>query len=327
MSKMRRYIIQPFNFGSTDGYGWEDDTGFPEDNEVALAAPHHDYCSLYSRDYSVRVWEPGRHAISQPGVLNAGTGGDQFRAPEMPMKCTIHGIKGAAYFRFDGSKQGVGTWWYVAPGEDGGFFQYPVQPDWRDTYHALAGMPMRRYLNFDAHDSLQGAGQDKNPAFRMPLFCTLYRGTYKQLDAASGWEIDTGPNDDPDTLIAMNITNPSVLESERIHWWDMDMVQLPYTQGDAAVSSDDGGLTITDHSRGPGTLHKYALNLSENHRLRPDQVLWLHWATGMIRIPVALPDQAGGTGAPVLTCAFYRDHKFSVSVQASMLATATVATS
>lgn len=310
---MRRYVVSPYNFGSTDGYGWVDDTLGPNlSDPTAQIAAHHDYCGLYSKDYSVRIWEPGRHAVSSPGVLDVGASGDQqFKAPDLPMKVEIHGIKGAAYIRLDGTAQGVGIWRDEQTGDP-----FVVQPDWQDTYHALGGRPMFAHMSPDVEDNTH----ELNPGFKCPFFVAMYRGTYKQIDDISGWEIDSGPADDPDTLLSLNITNPQVLESSRLDWWDLDWVRFPHWDYDGNSTN-----TWTKAPAG-GSWLKYSMDLKTNKHLRPDQVLWLHWKQGVVRLPVALPDQAGGTGAPVLTCAHYTEHKFSISIQATMLATAKIAT-
>lgn len=317
---MKRLMVQPTQFGANQGYTWnsqDDVDGIP-----GIEA-HHDYCNLYRHDYSVRIWEPGRMKYSSPGIYG-GSDAQLQVAPELPMTATIHGIKGALYFRFDGSYDGVGTWF-----DDNGE-PFDSQPTYVDTYKALSGIP-----GASEAPTQPGLGYlDCNPAFKMPLFVTLYRGTYKQIDVNVGWEIDSGPSDDPDTLLSLDISNPQVLESSRIDWWDMDMVRLPHYSIDASLShaspgSDGLGIIAPDspvysktYKPGSALLHKYSLDLSQNHRLGPDQVLWLHLRTGCIRLPVLFRP---ATGDPYVACAYYKAHAFSVSVQASMLVSTRVA--
>lgn len=290
---MQRMMVAPLQFGANQGYGWE-----TVDTEIEA---HHDYCSLYQDDFHVRVWEPGRNRYSDPVYVGSASQGP---APALALGATIHGIKGNAYFRFDGSSDGVGVW------RDADGVMVESQPTAGETYAALAGVP----LLFEASPF---TNLDRNPAFNIPVFCALYRGTYKSIDDQPGWEIDSGPTSDPDCILGLDITDPQVLESGRLDWWDMDSVRLPHYRieaaGDLATGWAPTGLPTN------GSTHRYALNLSANKRLGPDQVLWLHWKTGTIRLPVVRTELT--TGLKILQCLYYQSHKFSVSVQASMLVT------
>lgn len=299
---MRRLMIQPRFFGTVNGYEWTA-TNPPE--------PHHDYCQLYSNEYSVRLWEPSRLVTSTPGIVDPGAG---YEAPPMPVKAHIRGIKGNAYIRFDGTDDGVGTWL-----DDTGTPWAP-QPSAQDTYNALAGMPRQPGLGtFETFNPIYDlyADRDRNPATMIPLFIALYRGTYKQVDDAPGWEIDSGPGDDPDTLLAMDITDPSVLESSRLDWWDMDMVPAPRASGFTPLT-EDGVFHGVPERPDRGSMHRYAVNLDANKRVSSDQVLWLHFKTGVIRLPCVRPGAVGG-GDPTLECGLYVNHKFTFSITASML--------
>lgn len=292
---MKRLMIQPRLWGSNTGYEW--------DPFADPAQPHHDYCQLYSVDYSVRLWDPGRNSLSEPGVPGiAGVG--NFEAVPLPVSAHIHGIKGEARIRFDGTPEGVGKWLDPATG-----VPYINQPTANSTYAALAGMP-----GFVANSIDQFGECDYSSGVHIPLFVALYRGTYKQIDNAAGWEIDSGPGDDPDTLLAMDISSPSVLESSRIDWWDIDWVPAPRL---AEVRPLGGGTQQIRGRPDRGSFHKYAVNLSANKRVRSDQVLWLHFKTGVIRLPVVIVPDAGGPEIEV--CALYVNHRFSFSIHASML--------
>lgn len=301
---MRRMMVVPTQFGSNSGYNWED-------VDTAQEA-HHDYCTLYQDDYSIRVWEPGRNRYSEPTY--AIPGGTNLQASPEARGCTIHGIKGNAYIRLDGTADGVGRW------RDTDGVLLDPQPSPTQTYDALSGAPFLStpYLGI----TTQAAYEDRNGAFSIPIFCALYRGTYKVIDDQPGWEIDSGPTDDASVLLGLDITDPTVLESGRLDWWDLDFVRLPRND----VTWDSGGTAGVDgrrYTRIPGglggSMHRYALNLDANKRMRADQVLWLHWKTGTIRLPVAVLDAA--TGTYTAECHYYQGHKFSMSVQASMLVT------
>lgn len=300
---MRRLMVAPTQFGSNSGYNWE---GVDTPNEA-----HHDYCQLYQDDYSVRIWDPMRMQYSSPGYYAPNqAAGEALVAPVVPKSVHIRGIKGNAYIRFDGTADGVGVW------RDPDGTLTPVQPDANATYAALAGLPN---ANFDIPAGAQVQGRDLNPAFQMPIFVALYRGTYKPIDDQPGWEIDSGPTDDPDVILGLDITDPQVLESGRFDWWDMDMVRLPHMSFSGAwTQADQGGGNLGPLSSGVngGNLHRYAMNLDSNKRLSPGQVLWLHFKTGTIRLPVAVSDLGGTT---TIRCLYYQSHKFTISVQASMV--------
>lgn len=309
---MRRLMVAPRQFGSAHGYTWES-----VETPDTVPEPHHDYCSLYQDNYSIRLWEPGRMSLSTPGVYSDG---DSFQeAPQLPMRVEVHGIKGAAYIRMDGSPDGVGRWRDTTTG-----LLLVPQPTPQQTYAALSGIPNDQGGNGVNVDPPTLGQADYNQAAHLPMFVALYRGTYKQIDTTDGWEIDSGPTDDSAVILGLDITNPQVLESSRLDWWDMDMVRLP-TYGDTdytyfVKNGLDGGDSIQRKLRypGKGSFHKYSMDLKANKRLGPDQVLWLHFMTGVVRMPVL---RSPGTGEPYLDCCLYEGHKFSVSVQASMLVT------
>lgn len=292
---MRRLVVQPRIFGTVNGYEWDADSN-PQ--------PHNDYCTLYSNEYSVRVWEPTRMRTSLPGV--EGEAGTAYEAVPLPVKAHIRGIKGDAWFRFDGTEQGVGTWLY-ADGVGAGTPLNP-QPSALDTFNALAGNPWVQLVPDVTY-------YDRNPGFYCPLFCAMYRGTFKSVDSSPGWEIDSGPGDDPDVLLPLDITSPDVLESGRLDWWALDQVRFPHARH--AVDWGTELITMTQPPSG-GSHHRFALNLEQNKRLGADQVLWLHWKTGVVRLPVKYTPPAGG-GDPEVICALYVNHRFNVHVQATML--------
>lgn len=289
---MRRLVVQPRLFGTINGYEWDPDSA---------PRPHNDYCQLWYNEYSVRVWEPSRMSLSTPGVVGVGTGA--YESVPLPVKAHIRGIKGDAYFRFDGTAQGVGTVLY----DDG--TPWNPQPSAAAIYTALAGMPHVSATDWQEEN-------DWNPGFYIPLFCAMYRGTYKSVDNAPGWEIDSGPGDDPDVLLPLDITSPDVLESGRLDWWALDQVRAPHAR--IQVERDSGYVIYGGPPLG-GSHHRFQLNLDANKRVSSDQILWLHWKTGAIKLPFRYPGVAGGAD-PEIKCGTYVNHRFNVSVQATMLA-------
>lgn len=288
---MRRLVVQPRLFGTMQGYQWDVDSA---------PRPHNDYCQLWQYEYSVRVWEPTRMSLSTPGVY--GVAGTDYESVPLPSKAHIRGIKGDAFFRFDGTPQGVGVVLY----DDG--TPWNPQPSADQIYEALGGVPAGTLIGFTGDEY-----RDFNPGFYIPLFCAMYRGTYKSIDTAPGWEIDTGPGDDPDVLLPLDITSPDVLESGRLDWWALDQVRLPHTRTERVW----GGETVYNmHNVTSGSHHRFALNLDANKRVSADQVLWLHWKTGAIKLPIWKPGVA--TGGEV-QCGTYVGHKFNVAVHATML--------
>lgn len=303
---MRRLVVQPRLFGTVNGYEWDVDSN---------PKPHNDYCQLWD-EYSIRVWEPTRMKLSTPGVV--GDPSAFYESIALPTKAHIRGIKGDAHIRFDGTEAGVGTWlWADGPGE--GTLLNP-QPSAAQTYNALGGVPWAKYLV----DQTFTTSRDWNPGFYIPVFCAMYRGTYKSIDNSPGWEIDTGPGDDPDVLLPLDITSPDVLESGRLDWWTLDQVRAPHSRWDITRSLDWNGAgdnaTIALETWPAGGSHfRFSMNLDANKRVASDQILWLHWKTGVIKLPVVYPGTAGGAG-PELVCANYVNHKFTISVHATMLA-------
>lgn len=299
---MRRLVVQPRLFGTAQGYNWDKDS-HPE--------PHNDYCQLYE-EYSVRVWEPTRMTLSTPGVYNGSTGPDAFEGPQLPTRAHIRGIKGDCWIRFDGTAEGVGEWLWPSTAA-AGLAGTPMdpQPDWLSTLAALSGRPMGAGIDYDNGSTLF----DYNPGFYIPVFCALYRGTYKAIDGNPGWEIDSGPADDPDVLLPLDITSPDVIESGRLDWWALDQVRAPHNT--VAYAWDNVAEEYRPALQGPsgGSHHRFSLNLDSNKRVASDQVLWLHWKTGVIKLPVRYPNPSQA----YVTCGVYRNHKFTVHVQASML--------
>lgn len=294
---MKRLVIQPRVFGSVNGYEWDPDSA---------PKAHNDYCQLYYSEYSTRVWEPTRMTTSTPGVAG-GTFG--YESTAIATKAHIRGIKGEAHFRFDGTEQGVG----VVLDEDG--VPWAQQPTPAQIYSALAGVPSMPALD-SPFPSL-----DWNPGFYIPLFCAMYRGTFKSIDNAPGWEIDTGPGDDPDVLLPLDITSPDVLESGRLDWWALDQVRLPHSalQREYTTNVGGGNLGMVNSAGFPrsGSHHRFALNLDANKRVASNQVLWLHWKTGVVRLPFLGSPSA--TGTPEVQCGLYVNHRFNAYVHATML--------
>lgn len=334
MSKMKRMMVAPYYFGSRTEYGFE---GGP--SSLGQFQAHHDLCRKYTPEFSIRVWEPGRNALSMPGYSDYGASTD--RGVELPLTATIHGIKGHAVITMGMDEDSYGYW----TDESGDPVPLAAQPNKDATKMAVSGIVPPRLrdggaagdywepgdgyggvLDMDTYTMFVGQRQQ----VRIPFFIAMYRGTMKYIDDQSGAEIDSGPGDDPSVLLGLDITNPSVLESSRLDWWDCEYIAPPSAQNvfsdgmfvepgvglGPPTNNPTSGYTYTSDTR--GGYHKYALNLDANKTLGPDQVLWLHWKTGGVRMPVIAPPQAG-SGAPRLTCLTYWGHSFTVSIQASML--------
>lgn len=319
----------------------------PASFDNAYVAPHYDHARIYVVNKSWRLWEPARNARSASAnvanemgsalrpQLTEDQGGEQveFHPPNIPSQgALIHGVKGELEFRFTDSpfrtifdsdptdvREQFGFW----VGEDeqalfggwpGNNLPWPVAPEdrtWWRPFHAAAvsaeGLPLR----FDNTRLFMA---------RVPVFVAMYKGTVKPsnltLEEAddpnvSRMSIDSGPYDDPSTTIGMDITNPDVLESRRIVWWDKFDAWLPVP----VVPNPEG------HPNAPlpsqlGATVKYPLNLDRNWRVKKDQVLWLHVQTGTVRVPLVV------AGDPVPWShqwATYHGHPFTVALHASML--------
>lgn len=314
MSGMKRRIIAPWQFGTVTPYAW---LAFDAADAGGII-PHFDYLTTY-RELSTRLWEPGREEFSAVGY-------EADMAPvQIPATTKLHGVKGHIDICFGMRPQDLGEFWTdegvpitietgggpnsMAPelamvalfGDRGaGTFTDPVLIDWEVGKAAWEG---------HFHHLVLQAKQ-----LRIPTFFCMYRGTYKQIDDTTGWEIDSGPSDDPDTLLSVDITNPSVLESARIDWWDLEMFSLPrqnMTYNWNTVNQEP------EHSNAGGSgFVRYPLNLDANKTLGPDQVLWLHIKTGCIRMMALYHDDEGtSTFAPV----HYIGHQFSAHMHCSAL--------
>lgn len=293
-SRMRRVMIDPLHFGTQSGLPYVDDPGGNQVNQ-----PHADYSSLYTLDHSVRIWEPARWGLTEQGGgagmfqmepgFNAQTPDSallDLQAFPEPTAVEIHGIKGDIWIQMghrpfvagSGFPSVLGEWTDVDTGA-------PLNVDDNDAWDALGG----------TDDSF------RDDRLYCPVFIAMYRGTYKQIDDLSGWEIDSGPADDPDTLLGLDISSPSVLESLRIDWWTRVEVPFPaaYPVETGVVNPVKATTSRRIHTRIP-------MDLSANKRLGANQVLWLHLRTGVVRTLVV----AGPAGSKVLTDALYRNHSF-----------------
>lgn len=283
MSRMRRMMIDPLNFGTQ--------SGLPYESTGTTNQPHSDYYSQYTLDHSIRVWEPSRLSLSEPALFQTEPG-FQGQTPDdagavgalvapVSRGVTIHGIKGDIWLMMDGR---VAT--------AGGPFANPVG-EWTDS---ASGAVVT--VDDDVTYAVLGGTAGRSPQLMCPFFICMYRGTYKQIDSATGWEIDSGPADDPDTLLGLDTTSPDVLEEPRMDWWTRVDVPFPVAVQTAGTATNPV-LAVKRQA----VQHRVPMDLAANKRLGPNQVLWLHIRTGVIRAQVL--DTSGN-----LRDALYRNHSF-----------------
>lgn len=305
--RMRRLMVEPMNWGTQSGNAWGGDVG--GGTPPPLIQPHIDYVEQYTLDHSIRIWEPGRLSLSEPALFQMAPGyqgqtpaGSGLTVVPEAIGVTIHGIKGDIFLGMAGRSFTAGSGFPTVLGEftdPESDLPYTVTEE--SAWRALGG----------ANDIGTGTKVRSGPLF-MPVFICMYRGTYKQLDDNTGWEIDSGPADDPDTLLGLDISAPSVLEDPRMDWWCQVEVPFPSYQFDKLDDLTEEYTFLAARPTRP--MIRVPMNLEQNKRLGPNQVLWLHVRTGVIRCWV-LADTHGFVNAN------YRNHDMLFSSKMSMLVT------
>lgn len=295
---MRRLVISPQEWGSQSGYDFlnNDNPAADVENNYHISWSGNEL--VYERSF--RLWEPGRMALSSLGVTDPGP--DQpFNVPQLPKGCKIHGVKGHVLVR-----PGRAAVFYNA---DTGEFLDP-QPDYDDVFApglayglltgtdnwstATAFPAYPPYPPISAPDESEGTNFiDPQQFADFPLYVAAYKGTFNPYGGnfTEGGSIDSGPSDDPDTLLGMDITNPTVIEADRLVWWDMEMCKASHRSREVYVETYvfDGAVK-TNFGYKPGTYYssvkKYPINLDRNWIMSGDQVLWLHFASGIVKTPL-----------------------------------------
>lgn len=317
---MKRFIVTPFEWGSGSGFDFLNNDN-PEADVVHN--PHISYAPAnLTNQRSFRIWEPGRMALSSMGVLDPGP--DQpFNVPQIPQGCKVHGIKGTMLI----TPAGVAEFFDAVTGES-----LEEQPQYKEIFD-----PWNGEHEFDTSGGVDPQTVLVRTPFRQsatssyfmspqhyaqcPFYITMYKGTFNPYGSTNteGGNIDSGPSDDPDTLLGVDITNPTVLEQERIVWWDMVMCTVPHRQlsFSTVYGFDDRAEVQLYPAFGSWSRHvtKYNLNLDRNWIVKDDQVLWLHVMPGIVDTGVFWADSLGAVHRIM-----YRP-SFSVDLVASMLAT------
>lgn len=312
---MKRFMITPFEFGTSSGYDF-----LNNDNPEAdiVHNPHVSFAgatTVFERSF--RIWEPGRMALSAMGVVDP-TPDQEFNVPQIPQGAKVHGIKGTLIIQ----PAAVAEFFDAVTGES-----LDPQPLYRDIFDPWNGVNtvgnQTDQINYRPGFSQSDTTlfiQDPQRWARCPFFIAMYKGTYNPYGStnAEGGNIDSGPNDDPDTLLGVDITNPTVLEQERIVWWDMEMCTVPHRQmrPEAHILGTDGTLNFMRFSYGPWshTVTKYNLSLDRNWIVRDDQVLWLVVKSGIVDTGFFWSDGVGNVHRIMYQPAF------NVDIVASMLA-------
>lgn len=320
----------------------------------AVVAPHYDHARIFNGSKSWRLWDPLREGQSPEELIatevasalrpqltetDGGTGElIEIRPPVTDATgANILGVKGELEFRFSdyplrvlddiaeppvvNERFGI---WVDEKGD-------PLPAPWPQEYNewpneAGADKPWWEPFIVSVYDDIGVAVQYNQTRLfmaRVPVFVAMYKGTIKvshldqeSLDAnnEARVSIDSGPYDDPATVIGMDITNPGVLESSRVVWWDKFDAWLPVPLNKLPAGS------AFMHPAGPvpqlGGPVKYSLSLDRNWRVRKDQVLWLHLMTGALRVPLTV---FTGPAQPQYQAGTYHGHPFHVSLHASML--------
>lgn len=286
---MQRLMIGPFEFGSLSGYDFLNSTNPFASIQVNPHVNYDDGMAAFERSF--RVWEPGRMALSSMGVPNDDPTG-QFTVPQIPQGCKIHGIKGSVVI----TPARVAEFYNLIDGT-----RLDPQPEYDQVFDGsnvdgpIYGVQNQSLVVYNGN--LPTLTPSHYAGF--PMFITMCKGTFMPLGGtnAEGGSIDSGPNDDPDTLIGLDFTNPSLLESEsRVAWWDMEMFTMPHRDREfTSVVRDIDDLTgVVQHGRRHGPYRKYRkeyrINLSQNWVVRDDQVLWLTFTPGVVNTGVTYLD-------------------------------------
>lgn len=313
---MKRFIVTPYEWGTTTGYNFLNNDN---PNADIVVHPHVSYAAatgVFERSF--RIWEPGRMALSSMGVTDPDPD-QEFNVPQIPQGCKVHGIKGELVY----SSTGVATFYDASTGEE-----LDPQPDYRDIFDPWNGVD----TVVDSWNDVYRPGfkqsatsvDPKDPAAwcRAPLYITMYKGTFNPYSNTyvEGASIDSGPNDDPDTLLGVDIVNPTVLEQERIVWWDVawmtmrhrNLAYLPL-RGDTETAT--AREIAPNFSKWHCPVQRYPLSLDRNWIVKDDQVLWLHIKPGVVDTGFFWQDPLGNAHRVM-----YKPH-FNVDLIASMLAT------
>lgn len=306
---MKRFIVTPFEWGSLSGYDFlnNDNPDALIENEAHIS--YADLNTVYERSF--RIWEPGRMALSSLGVVDPSPD-QQFNVPQIPQGAKIHGIKGTLLI----TPQKVATFYNADTGEilanqptyDSVFAPASQQYVWSETdggfyipelplYPSLVGDPVE--IPDESFEPRPAVWNDNDPQqfCRFPMYITMYKGTFNPYGGnfTEGGNIDSGPTDDPDTLLGVDITNPTVLEQERIVWWDMELCTAAHrsreTKNIQTQQSDHSKFTeYMGHKTYVRQVTKYNLSLDRNWIVKDDQVLWLHVSPGIVRTPLFVLD-------------------------------------
>lgn len=299
---MQRLIVSPFEWGTNTGYSFLNNANPQSDiqNEAHLSwAPTEN-----TSGRSFRIWEPGRMALSSMGVEDPDPDA-LLNVPQVPQGAKIHGIKGTMLIM----PQRSAIFYNSTTGE-----QLDPQPAYDDIFapdlfpYKTAGQP---------YYPINAAGNTYDPQMfaACPFYITMYKGSYQVYGSQyeEGGVIDSGPSDDPDTLIGIDITNPTTLEQPRIVWWDMQMCTAAHRS--RVVRFTDPALAVPSYLY-PEVYRthvtRYNLSLDRNWIIGDDQVLWLHVEPGIVKTPIVDPTAAGNI--------MYRP-LFNIELVASMLVT------
>lgn len=284
----QRMMLNPYEFGSNSPLEFLNNTN---PDSAIQSWPHFDWSAPGQGvpERSWRFWEPGRVALSELGLVESDP--DQtYATAQRAQGASIFGIKG------DLLVKPVSAIFYDA---DTGL-QLVNQPKYEqvfDTYELeKISTTWATTANYGTPEPTPPLPMASDPSFwsTTPLFVTMYTGSYSVTNDGydEGGTIDAGPFDDPDTLMSLDITNPSVLESNRIAWWAMETFTMPHRSGSyTGVGFDDlsgaGGARLNLNTWTQG-LRKLPLSLSHNWRIRKNQNLWMHVSFGITATPLIL---------------------------------------
>lgn len=312
---MKRFIVTPFEWGSNSGYDFLNNDN-PEADVVN--SPHITWGPnniVFERSY--RIWEPGRMALSSLGVVDPDPD-QQFNVPQIPQGAKVHGIKGTMTLK----GMSAAVFYDALTGEE-----LDPQPTYRQIFDMMWNQENGTFdtgLASPWFDSTTTSYVRSPSDFcKAPLYICMYKGTYNPYGSTNfeGGNIDSGPSDDPDTLLGVDITNPTVLEQDRIVWWDMTMITMPHrvamyypVAADTATENHRRNSLGFSEWRGH-SFHTYNLNLDRNWIVTDDQVLWLHVMPGIVNTGLSWQDPLGNNHQIMYKPGFTTD------LVASMLAT------
>lgn len=283
-------MLNPYEFGSMSNLEF-----LNTDNPDAARPtwPHFDWTvpgTTAVPERSWRVWEPGRMALSELGLLESDPD-NPFASEQRVQGASIHGIKGDLFIK------PVAAIFYDA---DTGV-QLAPQPTYNEVFNFYNVFANNGGI---ASPSIEWAVPPNTPVpmewdpgywSTAPVFITMYHGSFNVVDDGpdEGGTIDSGPFDDPDTLLSLDITNPTVLESNRMTWWAAEHVTMPHVSpqySGAEVSDPDEtfAAAVLSLSRWNQPVKKLPLSLSHNFRVGKAQVLWIHVSFGLVGTPLVV---------------------------------------